>query len=167
MAFAERFVVSDDTHPIDIAEGLAARHAWEFDRLADDQIAVVVEGQWRNYSLTLAWSAREDMLRLVCTFDFDPPAAGMEALHEALNLANDQVWEGSFVFWAPQRLMVWRYGLVLPSEAAAEPAQIDHMIRAAVEESERFYPAFQLACWGDVAPSAALDIALGRAYGRA
>ena len=50
-----------------------------FDRLADDQIAMVVEGQWRSYSLTLAWSARDEVLRLVCTFDMDPPAARMPA----------------------------------------------------------------------------------------
>lgn len=167
MALAELFIPSDDIHPIDIVESVAAHHEWEFDRLADDQIAMIVDGQWRSYSITLAWSAREEMLRLVCTFDFDPPEARMAALHDILNLANDQVWDGGFVFWEPQRLMIWRYGLVLSSETAADPAQVDRMIRAAVEESERFYPAFQLACWGDAAPAAALDIALGRAYGRA
>ena len=46
----------DDLHPIDIVETLAEHHAWEFDRVTDDQIAMAVEGQWRTYSLTLAWS---------------------------------------------------------------------------------------------------------------
>ncbi|MRX49766.1 diacylglyceryl transferase [Paracoccus sp. S-4012] len=167
MALSEQFIVSDDIHPIDIVETVATHHAWEFDRLADDQIAMVVEGQWRSYSLTLAWSAREEMLRLICTFDFDPPTEKLPALYEALNLANDQVWEGGFTFWSPQKLLVWRYGLLLAGEAMAEPGQIDRMIRAAVEEAERFYPAFQLACWGDATPEAALDIAMGQAYGRA
>lgn len=167
MALAERFIPSDDIHPIDIVETVAAHHAWEFDRLADDQIAMCVEGQWRTYSLTLAWSGREEVLRLVCTFDFDPPPARMGDLHEALNLVNDQVWDGSFTFWAPQKLMVWRYGLVLAGEAVAGTEQIDHMIRSALIESERFYPAFQLACWGEGTPAAALDIALADAYGRA
>lgn len=167
MALSEQFIASDDIHPIDIVETVATHHAWEFDRLADDQIAMVVEGQWRSYSLTLAWSTREEMLRLVCTFDFDPPADRMAVLYETLNLANDQVWGGGFTFWAPQKLMVWRYALVLAGDAMAEPGQVDQMIRTAVEEAERFYPAFQLACWGDTGAEASLDIAMTQAYGRA
>ena len=167
MAQTDGFILSDDIHPIDIVESVAAHHDWEFDRLADDQIAMVVEGQWRSYSLTLAWSAREEVLRLVCTFDMDPPADRLPALYHVLNLANDQVWDGGFTFWAAQKLMVWRYGLVLSGEAIAAPSQINQMIRNAIENCERFYPCFQLACWGDASPEAAMDIALAEAYGRA
>ncbi|MCV2447463.1 YbjN domain-containing protein [Paracoccus sp. DMF] len=161
------FIHSEDIHPIDIVETVAAHHAWDFDRLAEDQIAMAVEGQWRSYSITLAWSGRDEVLRLICTFDMDPPAEKLPALYEVLNLANDQVWDGGFTFWAPQKLMVWRYGLVLAGEAIALPSQIDQMIRNAVENAERFYPCFQLACWGDASPEAAMDIALSEAYGRA
>lgn len=157
----------DDIHPIDIVETLALHHEWDFDRLADDQIAMEVEGQWRGYSLTLAWSAGEEVLRLICSFAMDVPEAKRPALYETLNLINDQVWDGGFTFWAPQQLMVWRYGLVLAGDAIAEPAQIDRMIGNAIASCERFYPAFQLACWGDTAPEAALDIAICEAYGSA
>lgn len=167
MAQLDHYIHSEEIHPIDIAETVATHHAWYFDRLADDQIAMTVEGQWRSYSLTLAWSAREAVLRLICTFDMDPPAARMPALYEVLNLANDAVWDGGFTFWAPQRLMVWRYGLVLAGDQIAAPEQIDHMVRVAVESCERFYPAFQLACWGDAEPRAAVEVAMAEAYGRA
>ena len=116
MAQLETYIHSEEIHPIDIAETVATHHAWDFDRMADDQIALTVEGQWRSYSLTLAWSARESVLRLICTFDLDPPADRLSAIYETLNLANDQVWDGGFTFWSKQRLMVWRYGLVLAGE---------------------------------------------------
>lgn len=161
------FGLDDDIHPIDIVETLALHHDWDFDRLADDQIAMAVEGQWRSYSLTLAWSAREEVLRLICSFDLDLPEEKLPALYEVLNLINDQVWDGGFTFWAPQRLMVWRYGLVLAGDVIAEPGQVDRMIGNAVASCERFYPAFQLACWGDTTPEAALDIAICEAYGSA
>jgi len=167
MAYVDSLTYGDDLHPIDICEAVAVEHAWEFDRLTDDQIVLSIEGQWRAYSVTLAWSAREEVLRLVCTFDFAPPANRMGDLYEALNLVNDQVWDGSFTFWHAQKLMVWRYGLVLMGDAIANPEQIDHMVRSAVIEAERFYPAFQLACWGRGTPAAALDIAMADAYGRA
>ncbi|MFV0383885.1 YbjN domain-containing protein [Paracoccus sp. (in: a-proteobacteria)] len=167
MAQTDYFVHSDEIHPIDIVETVATHHAWDFDRLADDQIAMVVEGQWRSYSLTLAWSPREEVLRLICTFDMDPPAERLPMLYETLNLANDQVWDGGFTFWAQQRLMVWRYGLVLAGENVASAEQINQMIGNALMACERFYPSFQLVGWGDTEPAAALDIALGEAYGRA
>jgi hypothetical protein len=33
--------------------------------------------------------------------------------------------------------------------------------------SERFYPAFQLASWGDHTPAQAMQVAIAEAYGRA
>lgn len=167
MAQADSYLHGSDIHPIDIVETIAADREWEFDRLADDQIAMSVEGQWRSYAVTLAWSPAEEMLRLICTFDMDPPADKMGSLYQVLNMANDQVWDGAFTFWPSQRLMVWRYGLVLAGDSLASPEQIDHMIRTAVEQAERLYPAFQLAVWGDSTPEAAMDIAIGEAYGRA
>ncbi|MFV0293414.1 MAG: YbjN domain-containing protein [Paracoccus sp. (in: a-proteobacteria)] len=167
MAQADSFIHSEEIHPIDIVESIANHHEWDFDRLADDQIAMAVQGQWRGYSITLAWSASEEMLRLICTFDMDPPPERQPALYEALNLANDQVWDGAFTFWPSQQMMVWRYGLVLAGDSIAGAEQIDHMIRNAVEQAERLYPAFQLVVWGDSTPAAAMDIAMGPAYGRA
>ena len=53
MAQAEMFL-EDEIHPIDIVEHLAEHHEWEFDRIEENQIAMVVQGQWRTYSITLA-----------------------------------------------------------------------------------------------------------------
>ncbi len=167
MSLIEQHFHSDALDPIDIVEDLAARRDWDFDRVAEDQIAMTVEGQWRTYSLTLAWSARDDTLRLISTFEMEPPELRIPALFELLNAANDHIWAGAFTFWAAQNLMVYRYGLVLGREQAAGADQIDRMIVAAVAASERFYPAFQLVCWADRDPEDAMKIAIAEAYGRA
>jgi len=167
MSLSESFLNTEDLHPIDIVETLAEHHEWDFDRVTDDQIAMAVEGQWRTYSLTLAWSAQDETLRLICTFELDPPAEKLPGLYEVINKANDLVWTGAFTFWTEQRLMVWRYGLVLTGNHIAGPEQIDRMISQAVLAAERFYPAFQLVSWGDDSPEKALDVAIAEAYGRA
>lgn len=167
MSLVELAYSSDEIHPIDIVETVAEHHAWDFDRMGDDQIAMAVEGQWRTYSLTLAWSGQDETLRLICTFEMDPPAARMPALLETVNLANDQVWTGAFSYWQAQRLMVWRYGLLLSGGQVAGPEQINHMISAAISAAERFYPAFQLVSWGNDTPQSALKVAIAEAYGRA
>lgn len=41
------------------------------------------------------------------------------------------------------------------------------MINAAVSNAERYYPAVQLAVWGDQTPRQALQVAIAEAYGHA
>ena len=167
MALSEDYLLSDDLHPIDIVETLAAHHAWEFDRVTEDQIAMAVEGQWRTYSLTLAWSPQDETLRLICTFEMEPPEDRLPALFDVLNRCNDMVWTGAFTWWNEQKLMVWRYGLCLAGGQFASAEQIDRLISSAVVAAERFYPAFQLAAWGNKTPAEAMQVAIAEAYGRA
>jgi hypothetical protein len=161
------FDISEDIHPIDIVETLAEQYKWDFDRVADDQIAMAVEGQWRSYSITLAWSDFDETLRIICTFEMEPPADQLPRLFELLNLVNDQCWAGAFTFWKEQGLMVYRYGLVLSGGQYASAEQIDTLISNAVSSSERYYPALQLVVYGDQSPKSALQVAIAEAYGRA
>ncbi|RMF40192.1 MAG: diacylglyceryl transferase [Alphaproteobacteria bacterium] len=157
----------EDQHPIDIVETLAEDNDWDFDRVGEDQISMTVEGAWRSYSLSLAWAGSEEVLRLICTFELDPPEARLPELLRLLDLANDRMWTGVFTLWRAQGLMVYRYGLALQGGAVANAAQLDHMLHGALLSSERFYPAFQLVCWGDRVAEDALGIAIAEAYGRA
>ena len=166
MALSEQFL-EEDIHPIDIVEHLAEHHDWEFDRLGDDQIAMAVEGQWRTYSITLAWSGFDETLRMVCTFEMEPPEDKLPELYDLINRMNDQCWAGAFTYWPEQKLMVYRYGLLQAGGQMASPEQIDTMISAAVLSAERYYPAMQLLIWGDRSPEEALQVAIAEAYGRA
>ena len=129
MALSETYL-EDDIHPIDIVQNIATHQDWEFQRIADDQIAMAVVGQWRTYSITLAWSDYDETLRLICTFEMEPPVDSLPALYETLNEVNDQCWAGGFTYWQEQALMVYRYGLILSGEQIASPEQIDTMISA-------------------------------------
>lgn len=166
MALTEHFY-EDEVHPIDIVEHIAEHHEWDFDRIADDQIAMAVEGQWRTYSITLAWSGFDETLRMICTFEMQPPKEKLGALFEVLNSINDQCWAGAFTFWQDHNLMAYRYGLVLSGGQIASPEQIDTLISSAVSSAERYYPALQLVVYGDQPPQQALQVAIAEAYGRA
>ncbi len=167
MTNTEIFLDEGDIHPIDVVETVATHYEWEFDRVADNQIAMTLEGAWRPYSLTLAWSPPDETLRLIATWELDPPADRLPALYELLNRMNDLCWAGGFTWWEGERLLVFRYGLVLAGEQVAAPEQIDTMIRAAMLSLDRFYPAVQLAIHGGRAPKEAMEIAIAEAYGRA
>ena len=63
--------------------------------------------------------------------------------------------------------MVFRYALVQSGGHIASAEQIDTMIRAAVQNAERYYPVFQLVAYGDQSPEQALQVAIAEAYGHA
>lgn len=167
MSMTERYVDEGEIHPIDVVENIATHYEWDFDRVAENQIAMTLEGQWRSYQLTLAWSASDETLRLLCTYELDPPAERMPAVYELLNRINDLCWAGAFTWWGEEKMMVFRYGLVLAGEQVASPEQIDTMIHAAMMSAERFYPAVQLVAWGGQDAASAVQVAIAEAYGRA
>ena len=166
MALTETFL-EDEIHPIDIVEHLAEHHEWEFDRIEENQIAMAVQGQWRTYSITLAWSGFDETLRLICSFEMEPPEEKLKDLHETLNVANDRCWTGAFTFWEDQKLMVYRYGLVSTGGQIATAEQIDAMISSAVLTAEKYYPAFQLVVYDNQSPNKAMQVAIAEAYGHA
>ena len=166
MAQTEMFL-EDEIHPIDIVEHLAEHHEWEFDRIEENQIAMAVQGQWRTYSITLAWSGFDETLRLICSFEMEPPSERLKDLYETLNVANDRCWTGAFTFWEEQRLMVYRYGLVLAGGQIATAEQIDTMISSSVLAAEKYYPAFQLVIYDNQSPDRAIQVAIAEAYGHA
>ncbi|MEM0942964.1 MAG: YbjN domain-containing protein [Pseudomonadota bacterium] len=76
-------------------------------------------------------------------------------------------WGGGFTFWAEQKLVAFRYGLTLAGGAHATPEQIEAMVLNAVGLAERFYPAFQVVCWGGETAEAGAALAIEEAYGTA
>ena len=85
MTVSETFLDEGEIHPIDVVETIANHYEWDFDRVAENQIAMTLEGQWRSYALTLAWSPADETLRLLCTYELDPPEDRMPALYDLLN----------------------------------------------------------------------------------
>lgn len=165
MAYTDTFL--EDVHPIDVVEAMAETQEWEFDRVGENQIAMAVEGAWRTYSITIAWCEYDRTLRLIATYDLEPPKTSYARLYELLNKINDQCWAGGFSFWSEQSLMTYRYSLLLPDEQYPSQSQIETIIAVAVRAAEQYYPAVQLVCWSEEDPGAAMQIAIAESYGRA
>ncbi|MEL6336831.1 MAG: YbjN domain-containing protein [Pseudomonadota bacterium] len=161
------FFENTDIHPIDMVETLAEQACWDFDRMGENQIAMSIEGAWRHYSLSLAWSERDDLLRLISSFEIDVPEERRAELTRLVGQINDRLWHGVFTYWPDQGLLAFRYGLTLAGQAGASPEQIESMVLSAVALSERFYPAFQTCAFTNDTAEDALDLVIEDAYGTA
>ena len=89
MSIVPRDFDCQELDPIDIVETLAEERLWDFDRIAADQIAMAIQGTWGTYSVTVAWSARDETLRLICAFEIVVPPKRLSAAYATMCLAND------------------------------------------------------------------------------
>ena len=154
-------------NPIDMVEQLASQNAWNFDRLADDQIVMSIEALWRNYAITLALSDKEEMLKLACSFEIAPLKNSVQKIYETLNVINDSIWTGTLTYIPSQNLIIYRYGLVLNDDAEVTDGQIDQILSDAINSCDCFYPALQKVIWGGQNPSDAVGIAMMMPCGEA
>jgi hypothetical protein len=64
-------------------------------------------------------------------------------------------------------VLLYRHGLMLGDGGLLSPNQAQLAVETAIEECDRFYPAFQFILWGDKTPAEALAAALVDAAGEA
>ena len=63
----------DSPHnPIDVVERLASTHDWSFSRASDDEVTILVSGQWSDYQVSFTWMPDVEALHVACSFALNP-----------------------------------------------------------------------------------------------
>lgn len=152
-------------NPVDLAELVVMDRDWSFDRLGDGELLAEVSGTWCNYKVWFSWQEDTDSenagaLMLSCSFDTKPPKAALPRIMQLLNLANEKIWVGYFVASAEDNEIMFRHSLLIRDGAGTNTQQLQDLLDIAIQECERFYPAFQAVTWGGKSPAGAMEIAL-------
>jgi len=77
------------------------------------------------------------------------------------------MWLGHFAIWADEGVPMFRHAVLLRGKGGACAEQIEDLVDIALNESERFYPAFQFVLWGGKTPDDAIAAALLDTVGEA
>jgi len=109
----------------------------------------------------------QHLLPVLCLPDIRVPDDKRGAMFEVLGLINEQLWLGHFDIWSNNAMLLYRHGLLLSDDGLLSLSQAQMLVEVAVEECDRFYPAFQFILWGDKSPAEALASALVDAAGEA
>lgn len=167
MGFAFEQEFGDDPNPLDVVEQIVSANEWLYDRTAETELAVTFSGTWCDYHLHFSWNAMPGALQVVNAFDTRIPEARRTDLFTLLGLINPQVWLGHFDLMTEERFVMFRYVMLTDGAEEATPERCESLIEVAVEECERFYPAFQFVLWGGHSPEAALQAAMIETVGEA
>jgi hypothetical protein len=145
MASADR-IGDRISNPLDLVEQIAAGNDWTCERASDDELTLLVAGQWTDYHVSLNWRDDLEALHIAQAFDARIPNARLPEVYRLIAQINEQLWLGHFDVWTREGLIMFRQGLML-NGALATTDQCEALLRAAFEACERYYQAFQFVVW--------------------
>ena len=145
MAIAE-LSPSRISNPLDLVEQIAGSNDWMCERASDDELTLVVSGQWTDYQVSLNWRCDLETLHIASAFDAKIPDTRLPEVYRLVAQINEQLWLGHFDVWTREGLIMFRQGLML-NGALATTHQCEALLRAAFEACERYYQAFQFVVW--------------------
>lgn len=154
-------------NPLDLVEKLAVANDWPFHRQSDEELACEISGQWCHYKMWFAWYPEMGVLHLSCAMDMKIPPKKTAGIWQLLALANEKLWLGHFEVWSEEGLPVFRHSSLFRESSGASVPLLEDLVEIAVNECERFYPAFQFVIWGGKDPQEALLAALLETEGEA
>ena len=154
-------------NPVDVVEGLAATNNWSFARASEDEVTLVIGGQWTDYQVSFTWMAEIESLHIACTFDMKVPEARKGETQRLIAMINEQLWIGHFDLWAQPGLVMFRQALILAGCMTATQEQCEAMLAAATDACERYYAAFQYVVWAGKSAREAVDAVMFDTQGEA
>lgn len=157
----------DDAAPVDMLAALFEARGWPCEVLSDDEMTGEVQGSWANYQLRAIWRSTDNVLQFLCLPDIRVSGEKKQRAYELLSLINEQMWLGHFDIWSNGDVLLYRHGALLGDDGVLSLSQAQALVETAIDECDRFYPAFQFVLWGDKSPRAALESALVDAAGEA
>lgn len=146
--------------PLDIAETVVMDRDWAYDRTDDGELVAQLTGTWCQCQIGFTWEEAHGGLTLSCMLDAKFPKAMLPKIHSLLAIVNEKLWLGHFDVCSEEMRIAFRHALLLKGDAGTSAEQLSDLLDIAVEECERFYPAFQSVVWGNKDPEEALALAL-------
>jgi len=154
-------------HPVDVVERMAVVNEWAFERSEEDEISMLVTGDYAQYEVAFTWLPDIESLHVSCSFDLKTPSRKRCEIAELVQMINGQLWIGHFDLWNRADIVVYRHAHCLAGGALASEAQCRSIVEAAVRTCETYYSAFQFVLWAGRAPREALEFAMFETQGSA
>ncbi len=156
-----------DAAPVDMLSALFEARGWPFTTNSPEEMSGEIQGSWTSYQLRAIWRRDDNVLQLLCLPDVRVGKDRRSPACDLLALVNEQLWLGHFDIWSSGDILVYRNAAMLGDDGLLSLDQAQAIVETAVEECDRFYPAFQFVLWGDKSAQEALACAMVDAAGEA
>lgn len=155
------------SHPVDMIEFVADTNDWSFERPADDEIAMTVEGKWADYHVSFSWMEEFEALHFSCAFDLKIPEARLSEVNKLVTHINGDVLMGHFDVWQRADMVIFRQSLLLSGGLEPTGRQVETLLSSALDTCEAYYQAFQFVVWSGMDAEAAVSAVMFETVGEA
>ncbi len=146
MSGSSNMVVSspetDTSNPVSLVEDYAIRQDWGAERSSEFELWAEVPGQWGSQRLWAVYHDDTCFLQLNCYLNLKIPARQLHKSSHLITLMNERVWLGHFEIWSEEQIPVFRVVVPLRNSELKEE-QLEDIMEAIQEETDRFFPALQ------------------------
>ncbi|MBF96973.1 MAG: hypothetical protein CFH34_00416 [Alphaproteobacteria bacterium MarineAlpha9_Bin4] len=142
--------------PIDIIEEVVMANGWEYEIDENKNIHVQIGGNWCDYQLSYGLNDKGNIIYLSCALDIKVTKNSTE-IHKLLSDINQKLALGHFEVWIEDGWPIFRHSILISNKNSLSKALIKEVSLIALEECERFYPAFQFLLWENKNANDALE----------
>lgn len=165
-AVGENYEAEEDSAPLEMLVALFEARGWPCES-AHGEMSGEIQGSWTTYQVKGIWRPDDMVLQILCLPEIRVPDAKRKQAQELVARVNEQMWLGHFDIWSNGGVVLYRNGTMLGDDGLLSLSQAQALVEIAVDECDRFYPAFQFVLWGDKTPVEALEAAMVDAAGEA
>ena len=134
-------------NPLDLVEDIIITNQWEYQKDINKNIHVEVGGKWCDYQLSYGINEDIKLIYISCALDIKIPEYKLKDAFCLLSNINEKLLIGHFEVWTEDSWPVLRQSFPIPSNQGLCRSQIEQASMMALEECEKFYPAFQMFAW--------------------
>lgn len=145
-----------ETNPIDTVEMIFEKKSLSYERRAENEVVVEIEGKWNNMLLFVAWEQNLHCLHLSCLMNINAEIEDCSRIFELLALVNENLWLGHFSFWSAHKMPIFKHSVIIGPDDADFIKKLEQMMEIAVNECEQMYPVFDAVITEHVSPKQAL-----------
>lgn len=153
------------TNPLDIAEQIITSREWAFDRPIEDELVAEVSSQWCNLRIWFTWQPELEAVMFSCSYDLKIAKSHFAAIYPLMLMINERLWIGHFDLCSEDGSITFRQSMLLRGTKHIPQSQLEELLDIAIQECERFYPAFQSVLWAGQTPQDALKFAMFETFG--
>ena len=134
-------------NPIDVIEEVVLANGWEYDIDENRNIHVEIGGNWCDYQLSYGLNDTGNIVYLSCALDIKVTKRSSHEIYKLLTDINQKLALGHFEVWMEDGWPIFRHSILISNNNTLCKSQIEEISLIALEECERFYPAFQFLLW--------------------
>ena len=143
--------------PLEMIEEIVLANGWEYERDDNKNIHVQVGGNWCDYQLSYGVNDKGNIIYISCALDIKVTDRKSNEIFKLLSNINQKLALGHFEVWMEDGWPIFRHSILISNKNTFCKNQIEDVSIIALEECERFYPAFQFLLWDNKSANDSLE----------